>query len=840
MFPSTTATTHTLANGLTVILAPDHTAPVISTQIWVETGSIHEGDQMGAGLSHLLEHMVFKGTASFSGEELSQTILAAGGQWNAYTSFDRTVYYIDGPADSADTFLKALLEMVFKPAFPIDEFEKEKGVIRREIDMGLDDPDHRASRLLFSTALDQDGRCQPVIGHLELFNLVTYEDMLSYHRSRYTTENAFVSIAGDFDPAAMIQRLDSLCTDIPRSFTKTPLVRYQPPQLGMRVQRDHFAVPVSKLSLSWQSPSLEHPDAPALDLLASILGAGRSSRLYTKLREERSLCLHISASSWNTAGAPGIFSISAEVATDQRDSLQAAIIELVQALPNDALDAELAKAKRMCLMSQFKTLTTASGRASDLASNWHETRNLNFTKDYLTKIEAVTEAEVKDVCRRYLCSDQTLTVTSLDPESSSSATSTTAESTHAREIHSHTLSNGLQLHLCRDPRLPTVAIQGAALGGLAAEPPHHAGISTLLSTMLRKGTTSRSAADIASTLDSLGATLGFSSGNNSAAIAASCLSTDLEVVMDILGDTLTNPALPDQYLDFERTTQITAIKEDDEDPLTLAFRHLRSSLFAGEGYGLNQLGSETTLQAIDRDALLAHHTKTFSAANISLSIFGDIDLETTLQIAEKSLGKIPTGTRHVAPTQPIADPTQLHLQLDKQQAVLTLGYLGAAFNSPDIPALLLLHTWFSDMAGPLFTRIREELGLAYYCGATQFHGHHTGLFAFYLGTSPDQLDLAKNELIATIDTISKSGMDATTLESVKNSWLAKDALTNQSKSSMARICAIDTLLGYSTNHHRELIDQIKAVTPTDTQRIAHTYFSTPPHTLVTVTNPASA
>ena len=124
-FPNTTASTHTLDNGLRVILDADSSAPVISTQIWVATGSIHEGDFMGAGISHLLEHMVFKGTKSYSGEELSLAVQAAGGQWNAYTTFDRTVYYIDGPAENTETFLKVLTEMVFAPTFPKDEYEKE-------------------------------------------------------------------------------------------------------------------------------------------------------------------------------------------------------------------------------------------------------------------------------------------------------------------------------------------------------------------------------------------------------------------------------------------------------------------------------------------------------------------------------------------------------------------------------------------------------------------------------------------------------------------------------------------------------------------------------------------
>lgn len=835
MFPDTTATVHTLDNGLKVILNPDSSAPVISTQAWVETGSIHEGQWMGAGMSHMLEHMVFKGTESFTGEELSQTVQAAGGQWNAYTTFDRTVYYIDGPADSAEMFLKAVTEMVFKPSFPIDEFEKEKDVIRREIDMGLDDPDSRASRLLFSTALANDGRSQPVIGHLELFNLLTHDDLLAYHKARYTTENCFLSISGDFEESEMLELVTKLTGNIPRTFTQQATPAVEPNQLGKRVARETFAVPASKLTLAWQCPGLSHPDAPALELLSTILGGGRSSRLYQRIREDQGLCLHIASWAWITASEKGLFSVSSEVLPEKRDTLIEAIREEIQQLATADLEAELAKAKRVSLVSQFKTLTSASGRASDLASNWHETRNLNYTKDFLTAIDAVTVDDLQRVCKHYLLNDTTLSVTSIDPEDTEVKSVNVKKARTEREIISHTLSNGLQLHLCADNRLPTVSIQGASLGGLTSETPATAGISTLLSTLLNKGTTSRSGAEIATTLETLGASMGASAGNNTSAIAASCLSPDLDTVLEILGDTFANPAFKQDNIDFERETIQTALLEQNEDPVSLAFRTLRSSLFGENGYGINRLGTEQSLASLSQESLVDLHSNYYTAANTNLAIFGDIDTNQTIELAEKHLSGISKGQRIVTPQQSLVTPSEANLTLDKQQAILAVGYAGASIHSEDIHALDLLHAWCSDMAGPLFTRIRENLGLAYYCSATQFHGHDTGLFGFYLGTSPDQLELARTELFNTISDIASEGIDAKTLDSVKNSWLSSQALTNQSNSAMARLCAIDSALGFSTDHHRQTSEKVKAVTPAQILAAAQKYFGQQQPSIVTVT-----
>lgn len=831
-FPSTKATLHTLPNGLKVILDPDSSAPVISTQIWVGTGSIHEGEYMGAGLSHLLEHMVFKGTKSYTGEELSQNVQAAGGQWNAYTTFDRTVYYIDGPAESAETFLKALTEMVFHPTFPEDEYEKEKDVIRREIDMGLDDPDSRASRLLFSTALANDGRSQPVIGHLELFNLVTYEIMTNYHASRYTTENAFVSISGDFVVGEMLEILKGLTADVPRSFLKPANPDVEPVQLGKRIGSESFGVPATKLNIAWQTVGLTHEDSSALDLLSTILGGGRSSRLYQSLREKQNLCLHIGCWSWVTQLSPGLFSVSAEVEPEKRDELMAGIHTEIEAIASADLTDELAKAKRQCLTAQFKTLTTASGRASDLASNFHESSNLNFTADYLKAINAVTEDDVKRVCAYYLRNDDRLTITTLNPESEEKVEAANIVKGKQRDITTATLSNGLTLLLCPDHRTPTVSIRSAIRAGISTESVESAGISTLLSTMLSKGTKRRSGEEMATTLESLGASISATGGNNTSLVSAHCLTPDLDTVLDLFAETFTSPALEQEYIDHERQVQLNALREQDEDPVGLAFKTLKESLFAKQGYGLNGAGYAESLASLSGDSLAAHHERYFNSQNTALSIFGDIEPNEIVDLAEKHLGRIPEGERYTYPEQKIKQGEEITLNLDKQQAILTLGYQGAEVGNEHQYALDLLHAWCADMAGPLFTRIREELGLAYFCSATQFHGTNSGFFGFFLGTSPEQLDLAQRELGNTIDDIVTKGIQADTLESVKTSWLAKQALTNQSNAAMAQLCAIDTVLGLSPTNHRLTAEKIKQVSANDIQKAAEHFFSAKPTTVI--------
>src|SRR5579872_7593595 len=185
----------TLDNGLTIIIREDHSAPVVSAQAWCNTGSICEGKWLGAGLSHVLEHMLFKGTTSRPGSRIDQEVQEAGGYMNAYTSFDRTVYHIDVPNTGATKAIDILCDIMQHATLPPDELAKEMDVIRREMDMNVDDPNRRASRRLFETAYTKSPYRFTIIGYPDIFNEVRTEDIVGYYRERYAPNNIFYVVA---------------------------------------------------------------------------------------------------------------------------------------------------------------------------------------------------------------------------------------------------------------------------------------------------------------------------------------------------------------------------------------------------------------------------------------------------------------------------------------------------------------------------------------------------------------------------------------------------------------------------------------------------------------------
>lgn len=825
-FPATSATLETLSNGLTLILDPSPAAPVVSAQVWVETGSIHENRLLGSGVSHFLEHMVFKGGGDFSSSELAESVQAAGGHWNAYTTFDRTVYYIDGPASGLDAFLEVLAAMVFHPHLPESEFEKEKDVIRREIDMGLDDPDDRDHRLLFETVYTRDARRQPVIGHRELFDLITYDDLRSYHAARYTANRACLCLAGDFDPALVREKINALFGALPRGMAAEPEPPTEPDQLSPRLGRATFAVPATRLTLAWKTPPAGHEDQPALDLAAAILGKGRSARLYRALREDRPLALEISAWSWSPAAATGLFAVSAEVLPEHRDELLAAIRELLAAFPATELQEDLDKARRQIASAQFKTLTTVSGRASDLASNWHEARDLDFTRHYLHALDQVTPADVRRAIARLLSTPAT--VTFLDPEDAPAPAATLKIASVPPAPETFTLPNGVTLSLLPDPRVPLISLQAAIRSGAPAETPATAGVNRLLAATLPHGTLRLDAAELARLLESLGASFHASAGNNSIIAQLSGLSGDLATLVPLFGEILGSPALPSEAIDRERASQLASLRESLDDPLSCGFREMRRLVFGDSGYGLSSLGTEESLAALDRLALAAHHSLHFRGPNVALALAGDFDPAEARTLFTAAFENLPGGAPWLPGSSQIPDPAERISRLDKKQAVLALGYRGCAALDADRHALRFLQEWCSDMAGPLFMRIREDLGLAYRVGATQFHGFDTGLFAFYMATDPGQVELARRELVAEIEKLATAGIPDEAFERVRATVLSATALDQQSPGSIARHAAIDTLFGLPATHHRELTGIYQALTATEVREAAARLLAAPP------------
>jgi zinc protease len=841
-FPPSTAQKRVLPNGLTIIVQEDRSAPVASVQAWCGTGSVDENEHLGAGLSHILEHMLFKGTKTNPANAIAQKIQNVGGYINAYTSFDRTVYWIDVPRDGVPVAIDVLADAMMNSILPAEEYAKEQEVIRREFAMGMDDPDRMAGQLLFATAFQRHPYRLPVIGLLDVFNQLTRDQVVEYYRARYVPNNFTFIVVGDVSADAVYQQLGEFFKSHPAKSLTPVFIPPEPPQLGRREMHEEFVTELTRLSLAWHIPEITHPDVPALDLLSTILGDGRSSRLYRQVRDETGLAYGVSAFSY-TPGDPGLLGIDATVEVENREAARDLILKIVgQIITDGVTPEELAKAKKISLSHHLGALTTMRGQASDLGSNWFLTRNLNFTRDYLDAAQKITGDDVRRVAAKYLVDDN-LTITSLNPKTAGAAKSDTRPAISAGEIQKIELSNGLRLLVREDPRLPLVSMAAVFRGGLLAETRATNGITRLLAKTLLKGTTTRTAEQIADTIEAVGGSIGSDAGNNSFSVAVDVTQPDLRLGVDLLADVLLNATLLDPALEREREVQLAGIKEDEEQLTTVARNILREALFRDHPYALRGKGSAESVAKLTRQQLLAFRETYLVAGNGVISVFGNVKAAEVRELFESALGKMKAGQLALTaapPSAPLPGTVTVESLKEKAQGVLMVGFRGADLFSEDRSALELIDEASSDLGSRFFLRIREEMGLAYFVGASQMQGLVPGLFLFYLGTDPQKIEPVKAALLEEIGKLATDGLSEVELARAKKKLVGQQQIANQSNDSFGYMAALDELYGLGFDHYKALERDVERVTSEEVRRVAAKYFLNQPYVLALVRPPANA
>ncbi|HEX7470017.1 MAG TPA: pitrilysin family protein, partial [Verrucomicrobiae bacterium] len=443
----------TLDNGLTIIVREDRSAPVVSAQAWAMAGSIHEGHWLGAGLSHVLEHMLFKGTTTRPGSRIDQEVQEAGGYMNAYTSFDRTVYHIDVPNTGARTAIDILCDIMQNASLPPDELAKELDVIRREMDMGQDDPGRRSGRRLFETAYTKSPYRFTIIGYLDIFNELKPDDIRGYYTEKYAPNNVFYVVAGDVKNDEVIAQIKEAYAKSKAKALPSIVLPEEPKQTAPREIVEEAPVELGHLHFAWHIPELRHPDVPVLDVLAVLLGSGRSSRLYQQVREKQGVVHHVDAWTYSP-GNTGLLGMSAIVDADKFETARDAMLAEIKKIKTQPVSAaEIGKAVKQFISGTLSSRKTMQGQANDLGGSWLAANDLNFSARYLETVKRVTSADVLRVARKYL-TPENRTLYALLPNGTAPKSKAVLEQTTDHAVQKFEFANGLRLLVKEDHRLP--------------------------------------------------------------------------------------------------------------------------------------------------------------------------------------------------------------------------------------------------------------------------------------------------------------------------------------------------------------------------------------------------
>lgn len=831
----------TLDNGMICLILEDHSAPVVAIQYWVGTGAIHEERFLGAGMSHFVEHMIFKGTPTYKPGEITKAINDAGGKINAYTAMDRTVFHTDLPSKNWLLGLNILSDAIQHPLFPEEECRREQEVILREMAMCQDDPDRVHNQLLWSTAYAVHPFRIPIIGYPDVFKTMTRADLKEFFDLHYGPDSMVLVVVGDIDPQKVEAEIRRLNTGFLRRARAPVIVPQEPPQISPRSARQTGSYQIGRLHIAYHTVALTHPDAPALDLLATIVGQGRSSRLNVTIKEKLRLVHSIEGWSF-TPGEPGLFGISAifDPGRDQ-EVLGAIEKEIAEWIDHPVSRAELDKARKLFLAGELMSLQNMNGQAGKFATGEFYAHNPGFSIGYLRQIETVTPQDLQRVAARYF-QPQNRTVAWLVPETTNAPASTPA-AIGLNSVQKLILKQGTPLLVREDHRIPLVYVCAAFRGGLLAEKESLCGISRLMSELLIRGTPHHSAEALAMEIESMGANLIPFAGQNSFGIQGHCLKEDAPRLLSLMAECLAQPTFPEEEIGKQKKIQAAALAEQNEQPFVVAQQTLLGMLFPDHPYRWNPLGTTDSIARISRADLAAFHKQMVGSRNMALAVFGSATPDEARAMAEKAFDEIPAGTpvqwAQKGAAKAAVLPALTEQREPKQQTIILLGTPSVDLRDPRCDALHILETAMSGLSGGLAHEIREKRGLAYYMGASFRPGIDPGLFMLYAGTRDDVLTEVQGLMTNELNRMIVEGPTQEEIDRARKQIIASWEMGLQDNLGLATSCALNELYGLGFDYNFSLPHRMNTLTR-ENVRHAFATIADPRRLAISIVRPAES
>lgn len=387
-----------LDNGLTVIIKEDHSNPVVSVQVWVKVGSVNENEKT-AGLSHFLEHLIFKGSKDYPGQEISRKVETQGGVINAATSKEFTEFYIDIQKSAYEDAIKILADAMANAVFPPEEIENERPVVIEEIRRHSDNPGAVLHDLFSEAVFLQTPYRYSIIGSSEVIKNVSRDEIMNYYHTFYTPGNMVLSIAGDLNPDHALDIVkNTFGKQMKMPAVNEPLLaetEHQP-----KIMKSNKNLEQAYWMAGFVGPDITSDEQFAADITSTILGGGRSSRLYRKLREELQLVYSIGASFWSQRGS-GVMVFSATFDPKKEQQIVETTNKEIDRLTAEGPgDAELKRAKEMAKSQWYFGKETSHEQAA-LFGYWQLQGNPSMAENYIDGIEKTGKEEVINFLKKY-------------------------------------------------------------------------------------------------------------------------------------------------------------------------------------------------------------------------------------------------------------------------------------------------------------------------------------------------------------------------------------------------------------------------------------------------------
>jgi len=752
-----------LPNGLTLLAQRDPSAPAVAVVTHVKAGFFDEPDRW-SGISHVLEHMFFKGTPTRGVGEVARQTKAAGGYLNAGTAYDYTTYYVTLPASGLDTALDIQSDALQHATLDADELARELQVIIQEAKRKLDSPGALAHETLHEVLFDRHRIRRWRIGTESALAGFTRADVAGYYESRYVPDRTIVAIVGDVDPVEAIRAARSRYGNWPARTAGTDPSPTEPPRRDVRARTLRGPITLAELVLGWRTVPPLHPDAPALDLAAAVLGSGRGSWLYQSVRAP-GLATDISAHHYSPTEV-GVFSIGAELEAERIPAALAEIAKAVLALRTAGPDATSLERARALLLNRWgRNLETMDGRASALASA-EALGDVGLLDEEFAQLSALTAADVRRVAEQYLLPDSIGAVAylpdgrgaDLDPEALAAAfrvapparpdaapdPGPTIRAMNRRPAGRseagvlHVALDGADLLIRRKGGVPAVTL-GVYASRAGTDLPSEAGLGSLALRSAIRGAGQYDAEQLALAFERLGGSLGASASSDSLGMGTTVVAGRLAPAAALLQLAIGEPRLAEAEVTRERDLMIEEARQVADDtfryPFQLAFR----GAFGESAYGLPIGGLEDTLGSLTAARVAAWHREAVQGRRLTVVAVGDIEPERAadeLAAVFRDWRSAPQPAAGAVSWQPTDTPVERVVELGKAQSAFAMLFPGPTRRDPARHAAEVWAAVASGLGGRLFDALREKKSLAYTVLAFASPRLRAGVLGTYIAMAP--------------------------------------------------------------------------------------------------------
>lgn len=849
-----------LKNGLSVLLLENHKSPVVSVQMWVSTGSADES-KPEAGISHFIEHLVFKGTRKYGLGEIASTVEASGGELNAYTSFDQTVFYVTISKEFAGVGLDVISEMMGFPQFDSKEIDNEREVVIEEIRRSNDSPSRQASRMLFSTSYAGHPYSVPVIGYDKIIKNVSRKTIMNYYTSRYVPRNMQLVIAGDFEMAKMVKDVTKVYGELKdfklRKVKRAKLKKQTKSQL--KVEQTKFKE--TQFHMAFKVPGAAHKDTAALDVLALILGQGDSSRLGFKLRMENPLTNSIGASTFTPKEA-GLFTISGSLNPEQIEpAFNAMSVELERIMREAPHADELKKAVTNFEADEFYGMETVDAIARKAGSLENLMGDYKYFEKYLKNISALQPADIQKAALKYL-DPSTMTLVMMTTQDKAKTTvslrswmksyaKTFAQAKVGKKVPAQkmkttrmklsmskavkvsnepekiVLDSGATLIFKPNYDTPVVSVKAGFLGGLRVEDESQLGVTEMLSRLWTSGAKGLTENDITTKMEAIASHLSAFGGRNSAGLTLQMLSAFEKDALAMFEAVLTEPEISEAALKREKIMMLEELRLREDNPGQLVSQLFIEKMFAGHPYHKDMQGTRATVEALSVKSVMGHLQKMRMANNLVLVVAGAADRKLWIDRMEKATSKFKGGKRletsftHKSPERAI----HAFKHLQKEQTHIIYGYKGLTLSDPRRYALQVIQSVLAGQGGRLFMELRDKASLAYSVSPMRMEGIDTGYFGGYIGCAPDKAETAISMMQAEFMKLVDTPLSDIELARAKKYLIGRHDIDLQRNAAIASSILFNELYGIELNEPFKYAENLRAVDQKQVQQVAKMIFA---------------